>query len=280
MFGTFVKVHIIKLMDRKTDKSLGQHWLKDDKILGKIVDYADIGKQDIVVEIGPGLGTLTKHLLSSNAKVKAVEFDKTLAKDLYVNSKKLFGEKAQNLEIINQDILKFRFDKVPKDFKIVANIPYYLTSNLIRIITELENRPDVVVLLIQKEVAERICAKPGQASLLSVWAQTYFSCSLGMVVKAEQFTPPPKVDSQVVTLDRLKKPRIRDEDKKAYSTVLRAGFSNRRKTLHNSLANGLGLEKDQSAKLLERSYIDLLARPQELAIKDWIRLAEVHQQIT
>jgi 16S rRNA (adenine1518-N6/adenine1519-N6)-dimethyltransferase len=255
-------------------KSLGQHWLYDKDVLTDIVDLAEVKSGEVVVEIGPGLGTLTEVLLEYDANVTAIEFDSTLASDLVKNNL------SKNLKVINQDILKFDFTKLPDDYKVVANIPYYLTSNLIRIFTESSNKPALVVMLVQKEVAQRVCASEGQMSLLSVWAQMNFECSLGPIVPAKLFTPPPKVDSQVVAMNRLDKIPYKADDRKTLKQLLKAGFSNKRKTLHNSLSAGMHITKDQSKELLEGSGVSAMARPQDLSIDDWIRLSNTLNKLS
>jgi 16S rRNA (adenine1518-N6/adenine1519-N6)-dimethyltransferase len=174
-------------------KSLGQHWLRDQAALAEMCDAAEIVANDTVLEIGPGLGTLTELLTSRAKSVIAVEFDETLAQALPG------VVPAENLVSEHQDILRFDLTTLPENYKIVANIPYYLTSNLIRMISESINPPQLAVLLIQKEVAERVVAAPGQMSLLSVSAQFYWESSAGRVVEAELFDPPPKVDSQILS---------------------------------------------------------------------------------
>ncbi len=253
-------------MDAQPKKSLGQHWLHDDQTLESMCDFADIQPADNVVEIGPGLGTLTDKLLSRKANVVAVEFDDNLAN-------KLSDKYKNKITVVNKDVLKFNFEEQPKGYKICANIPYYLTSNLIRILTELNNKPEIVALLIQKEVAERICEKPGQMSLLSVWAQSFFECSLGQIVPAELFTPPPKVDSQIVILKKLNTP-IFDNKDKTLNRVLKAGFSNKRKTLVNNLSSGLGIQKSLVINILNTLSININARAQELSCEDWKTLSK------
>lgn len=252
-------------MDVIPKKSLGQHWLHDENSLMSMCDGAQIQANDFVIEIGPGLGTLTKKLVELNAKVLAVEFDDTLATKL----EKSFGNKIQ---VVNQDILKFNFEQQPPGYKICANIPYYLTSNLIRILTELYNKPEIVALLIQKEVAERICSKPGQMSLLSVWAQSVYDCELSDVVPASLFTPPPKVDSQIVILKKKSKSIFKNDKK--INRVIKAGFSNKRKTLLNNLTNGLNIPKNDANKILNTLSININARAQELSCDDWPVLAK------
>jgi 16S rRNA (adenine1518-N6/adenine1519-N6)-dimethyltransferase len=248
-------------------KSLGQHWLKDEDILESICNTAEVEPGDEVLEIGPGQGTLTKVLLDKGAKVTAVELDGGLADELTRNIQ------DKNLKIINQDIMKFNLNDLPFGYKVVANIPYYLTSNLIRVLSESDNPAASMTLLVQKEVAERICAAPGEMSILSVSAQVYHRCSLGPVVPADKFFPPPKVDSQVVHMVRRAEPFPAGIAPKVFFRMVKAGFSNRRKTLQNSLAGGLHISKPQSEKLLLGASINPNARAQELSLDDWFRLA-------
>jgi 16S rRNA (adenine1518-N6/adenine1519-N6)-dimethyltransferase len=258
----------------KAKKELGQHWLHDASTLESICNIAEVGDQDFVLEIGPGLGTLTEHLLAYGATVTAVEFDEDLSVKLQQNAGEIFSdEAAAKLTIVNEDILKFDLTKLPAGYKVVANIPYYLTSNLVRVLSESANPPSSVTMLIQKEVAERIAAGPGGMSLLSVTAQMYFEPSLGPVVPAEYFSPPPKIDSQVIHLRRRNQPLFKDMDPRAVFRLVKAGFSNRRKTLLNSLAAGMHLSKDDTKALLERAGVNAQARPQELDLEDWLRLS-------
>jgi len=257
-----------------TKKSLGQHWLHDSDTLEAIAASAKITDQDTVLEIGPGLGTLTKLLVQQAQNVVAVEFDEALARDLPRRVA------ASNLEVVSQDILQLDFTQLPPDYKIVANIPYYLTSNLIRIISETTNPPSTAVLLIQKEVAERAAAEPGAMSLLSVTAQYYWEVSLGQVVPAELFTPPPKVDSQILILERRAEPLFEDLDAQQFFRLVKAGFSQKRKTLLNSLSGGLQLEKPKVKAICEAADIDSGRRAQTLSLDDWYALYEVWQQNT
>lgn len=261
----------------KTKKALGQHWLHDEDVLSDIVELAEIVPEDHVVEIGPGLGTLTEYLLHTGAHIVAVEYDEELYQRLAKGKSHFFGKNAHQLDLIHQDILRFNFNDLPPDYKVVANIPYYLTSNLVRTLSENQNIPQKVVLLVQKEVAERLCSGPGQMSLLSVWAQMYFDCELGPVVPAKLFTPPPKVDSQIVIMNRLDSPQFGTTDKQLLERVIKAGFSNKRKTLHNSLSGGLQIDKDTSKQLLEDAGIKPQVRSQELTIQQWIALAKHYQ---
>ena len=249
-------------------KSLGQHWLYDEDSLQAMCDMSNVGPSDEILEIGPGLGTLTEKLVKSAKRVTAVEFDYELAGDL---PKKVH---VKNLVVFNQDILRFDLTKLPKDYKVIANIPYYLTSNLVRVLSETNNPPQSVTILIQKEVAERLAAKPGAMSLLSVTAQMYFEPSLGRVVPAELFTPPPKIDSQIIHLQRRPLPLYGSQDPKTLFRVVKAGFSNRRKTLLNSLSAGLRISKDETRLILEKTDINHQLRPQDLSLETWIKLSK------
>lgn len=247
-------------------KSLGQHWLTDEATLSEIADTADISDSDTILEVGPGHGSLTKILVGRASAVVAVEFDEHLARNLdsQVN--------AENLTAHNADILDFDLAQLPAGYKVVANIPYYLTSHLIRRLLEADNQPSLVVLLIQKEVAERIVAEPGRMSILSVAAQIYADCSLGVQVPAEMFDPAPKVDSQVVIL----KPKAFPDgvDRKSLFRVVKAGFGEKRKKLANSLSGGLSIEKEEVTQLLAELGFGANVRAQELSVADWLRLQE------
>lgn len=258
-------------------KSLGQHWLRDPEILSEIVDASRIDPGDSVLEVGPGQGTLTHALLEKGVVLTAVEYDIELFEELKRSISKF--PNSENLELVHDDILKFDLTKLPKDYKVVANIPYYLTSNLIRLLSESSNPPASITLLVQKEVAERICADPGKMSLLSVSAQNYYEVELDIVVLAKSFIPPPKVDSQVVHMSRREKPIHSPLDERLFFKAVKAGFSSRRKTLLNSLSGGLDRPKDETAKILSDCGINPGSRPQELDLAQWKKLAEVLEGI-
>ena len=191
----------------KNKKSLGQHWLKNRVILDEIADLTAAEDVDICVEIGPGLGTLTSSLLKKFSNVLAIEYDADLAR-------KLPGSfPGKNLEVINADVLEVDFDNLMngRPYCIAGNIPYYITSPIVKKVLAMQNKPQKIVLLMQKEVAERIAAEPGDYSLLALLVQNLAETTLGPVVKAEEFTPPPKVDSQVLILTPLAEPQISSE---------------------------------------------------------------------
>ncbi len=257
-------------------KALGQHWLYDEATLDAIVDAAGVQAGDAVLEVGPGLGTLTRRLLARGADVTAVEFDRTLAAGLLEQLRK-DSPRAASLTVVNQDILQFDLSTLPPGYKVVANIPYYLTSNLVRVLTESTNPFSTAALLIQKEVAERAAARPGRMSLLSVSAQYYCDVVLGPVVRAELFTPPPKVDSQVLVLKHRQDPLFGNSlDAKLFFRIVRAGFSQKRKTLANALSGGLALSKDETRELCEAAGINPGVRAQALSLPDWYALYKAY----
>lgn len=249
------------------NKSLGQHWLKDRFVLEAIADSAEIASEDTVLEIGPGLGTLTSVLLARAKKVVAVEFDRELAQ-------KLPGQfPGKNLEVIQSDVLSFDLSRLPEGFKVVGNIPYYITNKIVRKVSEGPHRPKMSVLLVQKEVAERIAAKPGDMSILAISAQVYAQASLGIEVPKELFTPPPKVDSQVIVLKTRSKPLVSLADEKDFFRLVHAGFAEKRKRLRSSLAGGLRLEKSEIDTALSGAGVSPEARAQEVSIEQWKELA-------
>ena len=251
---------------RGPKKSLGQHWLKDPEILADIAEAAELTSDDVVLEIGPGLGTLTSRLLAQANSVTAVEFDADLAR-------KLPGQfPGKKLTVVNQDILQFNLNQLPKDYKVVANVPYYITSKIVEKLMTAENKPSIAVLLVQKEVAERIAADPGNMSVLSVSVQIFAEAELDIEVPRQFFTPPPKVDSQVVVLRTRNNPLITPEDQRDFFRIVKAGFSAKRKKLRSSLSGGLGIDKGMAEELLKNAGISPDARAEDLSIDDWKRL--------
>jgi len=250
------------------NKALGQHWLKDRLILEAIADCADLKPTDTVLEIGPGLGTLTSVLVSRAEQVIAVEFDEILAS-------KLSGQfPGKHLTVHNEDILTFNPDELPHVYKVVANVPYYITSKIVQKFSTCTNMPESMTILVQIEVAERIVAEPGDMSILAVSAQLFWETSLGPIVGAEWFTPPPKVDSRVVILKRRATPIVDPADQKKFFRVVKAGFSERRKKLRSALSGGLAMEKTEVDLLLEQANVSPEARAQELSIEQWQQIAE------
>lgn len=256
-------------MPLKNNKSLGQNWLRDREALAHIADCADLTKDDVVLEIGPGLGTLTSELLRRAKKVVAVEFDHDLAQ-------KLPGQfPGTNLEIIEADILKFDLSTLPEGYKVVANIPYYITGKIIQMLITAKNKPAIITLLVQKEVAERLAAEPGDLSILGISAQIYAEVSLGDVIPAELFTPPPKVDSQVVILKTREKSLLGNVNEDDFFLAIKAGFAGKRKKLRSSLSSGLRLSKSDIENILSKANISPDDRAEDLTIDDWLNIANI-----
>lgn len=250
------------------NKSLGQHWLTDRFVLSEIADAADINKDDTVLEIGPGLGTLTSELLKRANSVISVEFDSELAR-------KLPGQfPGTNLTVVNEDILSFDLDSLPQNYVVVANVPYYITSKIVQMLMTATNKPRIAVLLVQKEVAERIAADPGDMSILAVSAQVYAQTELGIEVPKEFFTPPPKVDSQVIILKTRNQSMLGDVDEKQFFRMVKAGFSAKRKKLRSSLSGGLGISKPEVEEMLQSVGISPDVRAEDLPVSDWLTLTK------
>ncbi len=253
----------------QNNKSLGQHWLYDRVALAHIADCAELTSTDTVLEIGPGLGTLTSELLRRAGRVVAVEFDSELARKLPAQFP------GKNLEVIHSDILKFDLSTLPTGYKVVANVPYYITSKIVKMLMTAKNKPSIIVILVQKEVAQRMAAKPGKMSILTVSAQIFAEVTLGNVVPAELFTPSPKVDSQVVILQKRKEPFFTDINENDFFRVVKAGFSAKRKKLRSSLSGGLKLPKNEIEIILKKADISPDVRAEALDLDAWIRLVKV-----
>lgn len=254
---------------RVPNKALGQHWLKDRLILEAIADSIPLSSDDTVLEIGPGLGTLTRVLLARVSHVIAVEYDTLLAQKLPMQFP------GKNLTVVNADFLTFNLGSVQTNYKIVANVPYYITQKILEHVLDSENRPAMMTLLVQKEVAEKLAAKPGEMSVIAVKLQRLYKVTLGDEIGKEWFTPPPKVDSQIVVCKKQHVDKIAYSDMKTFERVVRAGFSAPRKKLRTSLAGGLGIDKVLAEQLLQKAGIDANNRPEKLSVADWERLAGI-----
>lgn len=254
-------------------KSLGQHWLRDRTVLSHIADCADLNSDDTVLEIGPGLGTLTSELLRRSRGVVAIEFDEDLARKLPDQFP------GKDLKVINSDILKFDLSTLPAGYKVVANVPYYITSKIVQMLMTADNKPTITVLLVQKEVAERLAAKPGDMSILAISAQLFADVSLGDIVPAAMFTPPPKVDSQVVVFKTRNDNLLKGVGEADFFRIVKAGFSSKRKKLRSSLAGGLAMSKLEIENLLNQVGISPDVRAEALKISDWIELTEAFKAL-
>jgi 16S rRNA (adenine1518-N6/adenine1519-N6)-dimethyltransferase len=253
----------LKLAGIKPNKGLGQHFLVDGPSLTAIMEAANPTTGDTVLEIGPGLGVMTKPLTQTVAKVIAVETDPILA-DL------LRRDHPDNLEVAEQDILTYNLSALPTGYKVIANIPYYLTSKIFRLLIESPNPPSVMSLLIQKEVAQRITATPGNLSILALSIQYYGRPELIGIVERHKFWPSPAVDSAILRVT-LTGPAFPADPHQLFR-LIKAGFGEKRKQLKNALAGGLNLTPDLAAELLAEAKISPTARAQELDLAAWERL--------
>jgi len=250
-------------------KRFGQHFLSDVNLLTRIVDAADLPAGGTVLEVGPGLGSLTAVLADRAARVVAVEVDR----DLVAVLRERFAGR-ENVAIVEDDVLErtpgelLREGGAGEPYIVVANLPYNIAAPVLRAFLEGDIRPDRLVVMVQLEVAQAIAAEPGQMSLLSVATQVYADASLVMKVPPGAFSPPPKVQSAVVRIDVLPRPRV-DVPLDAFFRVVRAGFGNPRKQLRNSLSFGLHVKQDVVDDVMRAAGVDATLRPQVLSIDDW-----------
>lgn len=257
----------------KNKISLGQHWLKDRLILEAIADSAEIQPHETVLEIGPGLGTLTSVLLNRARDVVAVEYDVSLAG-------KLPGQfPGKRLRVVQADFLTFDLSTMPKGYKVVANVPYYITQKILEHVLASDNQPKGMVLLVQKEVAEKLAAQPGELSKIAVKLQVLYDVQLGIRVQKEYFTPPPKVDSQVVICTKHHVDKKVDFDTVVFTRVVGAGFSAPRKKLGHSLAGGLAHSRESVETWLRANSINPNLRPADVTVDQWKALARTYDQL-
>jgi len=263
----------------RAKKSLGQHFLVDRDKLHHIISAAELSQEDTVVEVGPGLGILTKELAQQVRRVIAVEADAKLASALG----DIVGT-SSNIRVINSDILQTDpafllassgIELSDSAYKVVANIPYYITSPILRHFLESSPKPSLMVLMVQKEVGEAIVAQPGGMSILSISIQLYGKPTVVDYVPARSFYPSPKVDSAILQIRLYEKPLVCVSNTDKFFEVVRAGFSAPRKQLRNSLAQGLDILPQESADLIEGAEIDPRRRAETLNLEEWARIYEV-----
>ena len=254
-------------------KGLGQHFLIDEEVLRRIVASAELSAGDVVLEIGPGLGVLTAELARKAGRVVAIELDNKLAAIL-----KETLASFDNVAIVNADILDLDpAQLIPEQtgYKVVANLPYYIASAVLRRFLEASFKPKTMVVMVQKEVAEAIAAKPGQMSLLSVSVQFYGQPEIIDYVPAHCFYPPPEVDSAILRLDLYPRPVVAVDDEKGFFEMVRAGFTASRKQIANSLAQGLDMPKTEVLSLLAKASIIAQRRAETLTLEEWGELWRV-----
>jgi len=274
---------IKQLLDKyniKPSKRLGQNFLIDNSVLQKTINAAELSKNDIVLEIGPGLGTLTMELAKRTKQVIAVEKDEKMCKIL---QEVLDVKNVRNVRVINNDILKVRSSEFEvQSYKIVANLPYYIASPVIRMFLETENKPESMILMVQKEVAQRICAKPGQMSILAVAIQFYARPEIVSEVLKTSFYPQPKVDSAIIKITpKNNLPKINIEN---FFSLIKAGFSSKRKFLISNLSRELSARggsafggKIENCKLkivFDQARLGQKMRAENLSVDDWMNIYE------
>ncbi len=258
-------------------KKWGQNFLRDSSIAREIVDFASLKKDDIVVEIGPGRGVLTKLIAPRVDKLIAVEIDPVLVRKLQDE-----WRSQPQVEIRQEDILRYELpaDLACEPFKVIANIPYYITGPIIFKLLDwhLSNPAfTTAIIMVQKEVAQRLAAKPGgkEYGALTVTLQFNADVEILKIVKADRFFPAPKVDSALILIDFLAQPRVNVKNVKLFNKIVKASFAQRRKTIYNSLKNNLGLDKQVVASGLEAAGIEGRRRAETLSIAEFANLSEV-----
>jgi 16S rRNA (adenine1518-N6/adenine1519-N6)-dimethyltransferase len=267
----------------RAKKGLGQHFLVDEKVLEIILDAAALTPADTVIEVGPGLGIMTAELARRAGWVIAIELDNRLADILKQTLPR------DNVVIINRDVLGTdpaallqegppRLPEAIKPYKVVANLPYYITSPVLRHFLEAPVKPEIMVVMVQREVAEAIVAGPGQRSVLSIGVQFYGKPEIVARVPAASFYPAPEVDSAVVKIDVYAHPPVDVTDEAGFFKLVRAGFTAARKQAANSLAQGLGLDKAEVLELLQKAGIDPTRRTETFNLEEWATLWRIFIQ--
>lgn len=275
---TLEPLHIPELLQRyhlRPQKSLGQNFLADHNALVKIVRDAGVTPEDRVLEIGAGLGSLTRLLAASTKEVTAIEIDQALFPAL-----EAVIAPFDNVRLVKGDILAFPLDSLFEEdgYLVVANIPYYVTSAVIRHLLEASVRPKRIVLTMQREVAERIISRDEKMSLLSLSVQVYGEAHISGHIPAACFYPEPKVDSSVLIIDLHPEPLLSTESMDTLFKLAHAAFNQKRKMLRNSLQSVLGGDSESITRLLENGGIDARRRPENLSLEEWIRLTETIQK--
>ena len=258
---------LLRELEVTPSKALGQNFLHDRKIVRRIVDVAGVDRETDVFEIGPGLGILTRELVASARSVTAVELDRRLAMRL----KEYFGDSAR---IIEGDILEVDLEAIAPErpYTVVANLPYSIATAAIQRLLEAETPPERMIVMVQREVAQRMVARPPEMSILAVAVQFYASARIQFRIGSGAFIPKPRVESAVIRLDIHPELPLDQKHHRGFFAIVRAGFSQRRKRIDNAISAGLGLQKSLIAERLQAAGIEPSRRAETLDVPDWIRL--------
>ncbi len=273
---------IMKKYNIKANKSLGQNFLINDEVIENIVKSSDLSKEDLVIEIGPGLGTLTKRLLEEAGKVLCVELDKKMINILQDR----FVENAK-FEVINEDILKVNLNQIIKEnkkdnniknVKIVANLPYYITTPIIMKLLEEKLEIESITVMIQKEVADRLIEIPGEKNTGAITYTVYYYCESEKIMEVpnSSFIPEPEVTSEVIKMNLRKTPAVEIENPKIMFMIIKSAFMQRRKTLLNALTNSkVFINKEEGTQVLNKLNLDINIRAESLSIQDFANIAKL-----
>jgi 16S rRNA (adenine1518-N6/adenine1519-N6)-dimethyltransferase len=265
----------LKNMDRRAKKGLGQHFLIDSSYLKTISAKAELSKEDTVIEVGPGLGVLTEVLLEETGRVIAVEVDTAMASALVQAL-----SKSSNLTMVNADILKTTPEHLlgagVTSYKLVANLPYNIASPVLRCFLESPLKPSLIVVMVQREVANNMLAKPPDMNLLAIGVQLYGKPKIVRRVPPDAFYPKPKVESAIVRIDVYNEPYVAVDDIETFFKIARAGFGNKRKQLRNALAHGLDVSPKAVEQLLAEAGIDYQRRAQTLSLEEWASVGNLY----
>jgi 16S rRNA (adenine1518-N6/adenine1519-N6)-dimethyltransferase len=267
---------LLKKHHLRPDKNLGQNFLTDPGILEQIVESAEINNQDTILEIGAGLGHLTNHLALKAKRVVAVELDKRLIPVLEETL-----QAHNNVRIVQGDILQINPTDLVQDenYLVVANIPYYITSSILRNLLESEITPKRIILTIQYEVAQRVCAPSGRMSVLALSVLMYGKPTLVKRIPARAFYPPPKVDSAVIRINLYPNPLLPEGKREQFFNLVKAGFLHKRKTLRNSLSKGLRWPVEWTGDLLSAADINPQRRAETLSFSEWLEVTSQYDKI-
>lgn len=267
-------ISILNKYGLRANKKLGQNFLISEDVVNEIVEKSDITSDDVIIEIGPGLGTLTKELVKRAKKMFAIELDENMIEILNTRF-----QVFQNLEIINDDVLKVDLKELTKDFsniKVVANLPYYITTPIIMKLLEDRINIKSITVMVQKEVGERLCAThlDKEYGAISVSVRYYTNPQIIIDVPKENFLPSPEVDSCVIKLDLLENPRVELKNEKLFFRLIKGAFTQRRKTINNSLTC-TGKSKEEINEILQKLNIEPKLRAENLSLEDYARISDL-----